>query len=472
MLLQQEGVDADSKNKDGRTPLSFAAEKGNQSVVEMLLQRKDVNVDSKDNDNRTPLSFAAEKGSRSVVGMLLQREDVDADSRDKDGRSQLSFAAEKGNRSVVEMLPRRGGVDAGSQDKDGRTPLSFAVENNHKIIKTILDRIRNAVKSKEKDQTVVGPPLGSMPKNSLDQLCPAGEVFILGAVGALDHANRHAHAINLLLTQYDLHEGDYVIQVGFNQQLFSTEVGHLEEIAILSAVLPKPDVLPDLLEGLGKILSPYSGIFCSSTKTYPTPAFKENGERWDIDSFVLAHTKRGPLFSRTCPSRNIISKQILAIGEVDRQEGRDSDITSSGSNSGSKQGMMDSGGRNLGPSRKGKRKEEPKDGNENDNGTHEGMAGGGGDPGPSPKGKGKGKGKEEAKDGDENNNETRGGDGNGGGDEGPSSNSADDKLPTACFDVTTELRGPELLQSHDVFQLFKITGTISAVKVHIIFTYS
>jgi ankyrin repeat protein len=52
--------------------------------VKILLQRNDVVADSLVtrwlNKGRTPLSFAAEKGHESIVKILLQRNDIVADT--------------------------------------------------------------------------------------------------------------------------------------------------------------------------------------------------------------------------------------------------------------------------------------------------------------------------------------------------------------------------------------------------------
>ena len=42
LLLATDGVDPDSKDNDGRTPLSWAAEHGNAAVVELLPERDNV----------------------------------------------------------------------------------------------------------------------------------------------------------------------------------------------------------------------------------------------------------------------------------------------------------------------------------------------------------------------------------------------------------------------------------------------
>ena len=68
-LLVEKGADVGSKDKDGRTPLSWAAENGHEAVVKLLVE-KGANVDSKDNSGRTPLSLAAKKGHEAVVQLL------------------------------------------------------------------------------------------------------------------------------------------------------------------------------------------------------------------------------------------------------------------------------------------------------------------------------------------------------------------------------------------------------------------
>jgi ankyrin repeat protein len=103
-LLAQDNVDPGSKGGSDRTPLSWAAEKGHEEVVELLLAKENVDPDSKDETDRTPLSWAAEKGHEAVVKLLLATDNVDPDSKDRTDRTPLSWAAEKGHEAVVELL--------------------------------------------------------------------------------------------------------------------------------------------------------------------------------------------------------------------------------------------------------------------------------------------------------------------------------------------------------------------------------
>jgi len=100
-------VDADSKDRYGRTPLSQAAEEGREAVIKLLMDRADVDADSKDRYARTPLLWAAEAGRETVIKLLVDRADVDADSKDRYGRTPLSWAARERREEVVELLQIR-----------------------------------------------------------------------------------------------------------------------------------------------------------------------------------------------------------------------------------------------------------------------------------------------------------------------------------------------------------------------------
>jgi ankyrin repeat protein len=70
-LFKGNVVDINATNRDGRTPLSWAARNGNEAVVKLLLETGKVDSDSKDKEyGLTPLSLAAENGHEAVVKLL------------------------------------------------------------------------------------------------------------------------------------------------------------------------------------------------------------------------------------------------------------------------------------------------------------------------------------------------------------------------------------------------------------------
>ncbi|KAI3584162.1 hypothetical protein IWW34DRAFT_800204 [Fusarium oxysporum f. sp. albedinis] len=59
----------DVRDADGRTPLSWAAERGHEAMVSLLLE-KGAAIDSEDRFGRTPLEFAAERRHEAMVRLL------------------------------------------------------------------------------------------------------------------------------------------------------------------------------------------------------------------------------------------------------------------------------------------------------------------------------------------------------------------------------------------------------------------
>ena len=155
--LLKKGIQADSNDNNGRTPLSWAALEGQASVMQQLLETGTVETDSKDSDGRTPLSFAAEGGHEAVVQLLLTKK-VDADSKDSDGRTPLSWAALRGQASVIQQLLETGIVETDSKDSNGRTPLSFAAEGGHEAVVQLL-----LTKKVDADSKATGGNIGRTP---------------------------------------------------------------------------------------------------------------------------------------------------------------------------------------------------------------------------------------------------------------------------------------------------------------------
>ncbi|KAH6712997.1 hypothetical protein BKA61DRAFT_633142 [Leptodontidium sp. MPI-SDFR-AT-0119] len=120
-----------------RSIASHLAEHGNEVVLAFYLQNS-IDVNSKDKDGWTPLIWAAQNGHEAVVKLLLATEGVDINSKDKDGRTPLIWAARNGHEAVVKLLLATEGVDVNSKDKDGWTPLRLAAQNGHKAVVKLL----------------------------------------------------------------------------------------------------------------------------------------------------------------------------------------------------------------------------------------------------------------------------------------------------------------------------------------------
>ncbi|KAF2182156.1 ankyrin [Zopfia rhizophila CBS 207.26] len=163
LLLEHEGVDPDSKDYEGRTPLLWAAWSGDEVVVKLLLANDGVDPDSKDSKyGRTPLSWAAKQGHEAVVKLLLARDGVNPGSRDKFCRTPLSYAAGYGHEAVLKLLLVKNNVDLDIKDKFGLAPRSLAAKRgNPGIVQLLVEKHNENDKLiREEYMQVVNPPAG------------------------------------------------------------------------------------------------------------------------------------------------------------------------------------------------------------------------------------------------------------------------------------------------------------------------
>jgi ankyrin repeat protein len=138
LLLETEGVDADSGRGDDRTPLSYAAEHDYVEVVKLLLETGRVVVDSKDADLWTPLFWAANSGSERVVKLLLETGQANVDWRDYSRDTPLSWAAVKGHKTVLKLLLEIGQASSDSEGSFGWMGLRSAAREGYKAVKKLL----------------------------------------------------------------------------------------------------------------------------------------------------------------------------------------------------------------------------------------------------------------------------------------------------------------------------------------------
>jgi ankyrin repeat protein len=145
VLLSFSKADDNAKDKDGWTPLTWAASRGNRYTVELLLSVGKADVNAKDDDyGLTPLIWAASKGHRDVVEVLLSVGKADVDAKTIDGWTPLMWAALNGQRDAVKVLLNVGKADVNVKDVTGTTPLMRAASNGHRDIVELLLNVGKA----------------------------------------------------------------------------------------------------------------------------------------------------------------------------------------------------------------------------------------------------------------------------------------------------------------------------------------
>jgi ankyrin repeat protein len=103
--LLNSGVDIESKNEIGETPLILAA-RYNQPGIMILLIDRGANVNAK-SELGTPLLYAAEFNFINVVKKMIAK-GVDVNAADENGTTPLRTAQMPGNKTIVRLLKKAG----------------------------------------------------------------------------------------------------------------------------------------------------------------------------------------------------------------------------------------------------------------------------------------------------------------------------------------------------------------------------
>lgn len=162
--LLKAGVNADTRDSNGKTALFYASEYDYYLATLALLLKADPNlafeggrtaltVATELNNIRAVAAFinakeVGEKAARdaktavndrdNLLQMAKALERINLDIQDDHGRTALMIAAEKGFEDIVEGLILAK-ADASLKDKKGRTALDLARANGHTAIVTLLD---------------------------------------------------------------------------------------------------------------------------------------------------------------------------------------------------------------------------------------------------------------------------------------------------------------------------------------------
>ncbi|KAJ5358379.1 uncharacterized protein N7496_010792 [Penicillium cataractarum] len=138
----------DLKDSCGRTPLSYAAQKGHTAVVTQLLANHvpqprfiklftyDATIDTKDVSNTTPLAYAALNGHTAIIMQLLAK-GAAIEIQNDFGRTPLMHAAVRGHQAVLTQLLANGAAIE-AKDQWGQTPLIHAARNGQTAVFTEL----------------------------------------------------------------------------------------------------------------------------------------------------------------------------------------------------------------------------------------------------------------------------------------------------------------------------------------------
>lgn len=142
----ESGLNINSRDNWGRTPLIVSIQQGKMSVFEALLLSGHAQVNLTDNWGRTPLLVAAQFKNTPALRLLLQA-GADINTANKNDITPLIAAVQTGNRESVELLLVAGAAPD-LQDNLGWTALMWAADRNDlAIVKMLLARGADASKT-------------------------------------------------------------------------------------------------------------------------------------------------------------------------------------------------------------------------------------------------------------------------------------------------------------------------------------
>jgi ankyrin repeat protein len=147
-FLLVEGADANAGDKNGVTPLHWAAGMGYKYTAKLLLANK-ARVNDKDKYGWTPLHWAALLGRKDLAELLLDNK-AEVNARTSDGLTPLHVSMLYASHSVAALLLDNK-ADVNARDAEGHTPLHYAADRGRIIASELppdtaeIDNVRDGI---------------------------------------------------------------------------------------------------------------------------------------------------------------------------------------------------------------------------------------------------------------------------------------------------------------------------------------
>jgi ankyrin repeat protein len=136
-LLIAEGANVNARNERELTPLHAAAWGDHIEIVELLVA-KGSDINARGEHGTTPLHVSALSGSDQTMAFLINS-GADINARNKDGATPLHAASLTGQKEAVKLLINKG-ADVKAKNKEGMTALQMASQKGHQSIVTLLEQ--------------------------------------------------------------------------------------------------------------------------------------------------------------------------------------------------------------------------------------------------------------------------------------------------------------------------------------------
>jgi len=138
-LLGNDGIDINTQDEDGNTPLHLAIQDKHQEVIKVLLKNQKANVGCFNKAGYAPIHSAVYSNDVEIVDVLLKHE-ADVDRRDKRNKmAPIILASRKGYKKIVEtLIDKSATIEA--EDIDGYTALHVSsLEGHDEVVRLLLE---------------------------------------------------------------------------------------------------------------------------------------------------------------------------------------------------------------------------------------------------------------------------------------------------------------------------------------------
>jgi cytohesin len=128
------GMDMDSTDESGRTPLLRAIKGGHIDAVRLLIEAG-ADVNTRDEQGYVPLVHGVWTLDSDMVQLLLDK-GADVKAQDTSGYTPLHWAVMMGSKELTELVLKAGG-DVNAKSRTGQTPMDLARQGNREIVELL-----------------------------------------------------------------------------------------------------------------------------------------------------------------------------------------------------------------------------------------------------------------------------------------------------------------------------------------------
>ena len=138
VLLAQEKIGVNKRNRGGAGPFNIACQEGHKEVVSLLSADPRIDPNKLDHDSYTPIFIAWCNGHKEVVSLLLADPRIDPNQANDKGSTPFFMACQEGHKEVVSLLLADPRIDLNKPRDIGATPFLIACENGHREVVSLL----------------------------------------------------------------------------------------------------------------------------------------------------------------------------------------------------------------------------------------------------------------------------------------------------------------------------------------------